>query len=70
VSHTYPVCPEPTTPHKPPALLAVCLRVLIGCEAFTSELSCPFVGFEAFASGTGFLVPLLAILFVFSMCLR
>jgi hypothetical protein len=32
-----------------------------GCETFVSGLSCPMVGFEAFASGTGFLDPLLAI---------
>jgi hypothetical protein len=44
-----PVCPEPPTGRKLPALLAACLRVSIGFEAFASG-----IGFEAFASGTGF----------------
>jgi hypothetical protein len=60
LSHTYPVCPEPTTPRKPPARLAR-LRVSIGCEAFASGLSCPFLwggacapfGWSAGASGEG-----------------
>jgi hypothetical protein len=45
-----PVCPEPPPDRKPPALLAACLRVCIGVETFVSGISCPFLGFEAFAS--------------------
>jgi hypothetical protein len=32
LSHTYPVDPEPTTPRKPPALLASWERAAIVCE--------------------------------------
>jgi hypothetical protein len=48
------VCPEPPPDRKPPALLASCFLVIIGCGAFASGLSCPSFGFGAFAPVVGF----------------
>jgi hypothetical protein len=62
LSHTYPVGPEPTTPCKPPALLAFDFddRVVIGCllseaVAFFPAFAFPdaFGGEGACGTGTG-----------------
>jgi hypothetical protein len=45
--HAYPLTPSRPPDRKLPALL-VRFRVSIGCEAFASGLSCPFLGGGAF----------------------